>query len=103
MSPTSLNFGLLGIGQATVRTITISNVGSDPVTVTAPTSTFSSAFNWTEIPTTALPPGGSIPLTVEFSPLESGLHTDTVSVISDAPGSPHTVSLRGRARGGTPQ
>jgi hypothetical protein len=42
-------------------------------------------------------------VTVEFSPLAAGTHTGTVSVISDAEGSPHVVSLDGRGRKGTSQ
>jgi hypothetical protein len=103
VGPASLSFGLIGIGEATVRRFTISNVGSEPVTVTVPGSPFPSSFGWTGMPATALAPGGSFPVTVEFSPLTSGTHTGTVSVISDAQGSPHVVSLDGRGRKGTPQ
>jgi HYDIN/CFA65/VesB-like, Ig-like domain len=101
--PASLDFGLIGIGELTVRTIAVTNVGSSPVTITVAGSTFPSAFSWTDVPATTVPPGGSIPMTVEFSPLMSGVHTDTVSVVSDAAGSPHVVRLKGRARTGTPQ
>lgn len=103
VGPASLSFGLIGIGEATVRRFTISNVGSEPVTVTVPGSPFPSSFGWTGMPATALAPGGSFPVTVEFSPLTSGTHTGTVSVISDAQGSPHVVGLDGRGRKGTPQ
>jgi hypothetical protein len=104
VSPASLSFGLIGIGEASVRSFTISNVGSEPVTVTVPGSPFPSSFGWMGVPATVLPPGGSLPpLTVEFSPLAAGTASGTVSVNSDAQGSPHVVSLSGRGRGGIPQ
>jgi Abnormal spindle-like microcephaly-assoc'd, ASPM-SPD-2-Hydin len=103
VSPSSLGFGLIGIGESVVRRFTVINVGSAPATITVPGSTFPGAFGWSDVPTTTLAPGGSFVVTVEFSPLAAGVHTGTVSVISDAAGSPHRVRLDGRARAGTPQ
>jgi hypothetical protein len=103
LSPASLDFGLIGIGQDRIKTFTISSVGSAPVTVAVPDSTSLSPFSWTVVPSTVLPPGGSLSVTVEFSPGESGRFTDTVSVLSDAGGSPRVVRLKGRAHGGIPQ
>lgn len=37
-----------------MRSFTISNVGSEPVTVTVPGSPFPSSFGWTGVPATAL-------------------------------------------------
>jgi hypothetical protein len=50
VSPASLSFGLIGVGEATVRSFTISNVGSEPVTVTVPGSPFPSSFGWMGCP-----------------------------------------------------
>lgn len=101
VSPTSLSFGLIGIGEAVRRTFTIANAGTETVTVRVPDGS-SSAFSWNSVAATALVPGASFPVTVEFSPTVAGRYTDSVSIISDAPGDPH-VSLEGRCRPGTPQ
>jgi len=103
MDPPSLEFGLAKIGEAIVRRFTIDSVGSEPVTVTVPGSPFPSPFEWNGVPSTVLAPGGSVAVTVVFSPQVAGNHTRGVSVISDAPGSPHIVSLHGRALDGDPQ
>ena len=93
VSPASLSFGLIGIGEASVRSFTISNVGSEPVTVTVPGSPFPSSFGWTGVPATVLPPGGSLPpLTVEFSPLAS---SDGAS----SPAPPNRDGTPGRSQG----
>jgi hypothetical protein len=103
VSPSALDFGLIGVGEVTLRTITIGNVGSAEVAVTVAGSTFPSPFSWTDVPTTVLPAGASLPLTVQFAPDEAGRHLDSVRVVSDAAGSPHVVRLEGRAHGGIPQ
>jgi hypothetical protein len=102
VNPGSLDFGLVGIGQDRIKTFTITSIGSAPATVTVPDSTSLSPFSWTAVPPTVLPPGGSLSVTVEFSPGEAGRFTDTASVLSDAGESPHVVRLKGRA-GGIPQ
>jgi hypothetical protein len=102
MSPGSLDFGVIGIGQDRIKTFTVTSIGSAPATVTVPDGTSLSSFSWTVVPPTVLPPGVSLSVSVEFSPGEAGRFTGTVSVLSDAGEGPHLVRLKGRA-GGNPQ
>ena len=46
----------------------------------------------------AICPGQSVDLRVEFSPLASGRAEATIRVLSDAPGSPHLIPLTGSGR-----
>jgi hypothetical protein len=101
VSPTSLSFGSIDIGQDVSKTFTIASAGTEPVTVRVPDGGVS-AFSWNAVGATTLVPGASFPVTVEFSPKAAGRYTDSVSIISDAPGDPH-VSLEGSCRPGTPQ
>jgi hypothetical protein len=100
LDPTALHFPRIAGGNSVVRQFTISNIGSEPVTLSVGGSRFPSAFNWAAIPTTTLPAGGSLPVTVEFAPDRGGAFSDQVSVVSDAEGSPHQVRLGGSAEGG---
>jgi len=101
--PPELHFGLAKLGEAIVRNFTIVNDGSEPVSLTVPGAPFPSSFEWNGMPSTVLTPGASFTVTVTFSPQAVGTHNGAVSVISDAQGSPHLVSLKGSARNGDPQ
>ncbi len=95
-SPSSLNFGLLGIGEFATRTLHISNGGSAPLAVTVPAST-GAVFSWDALQTT-LGANGGVSLKVEFSPLAAGAAHGALRVTSNAQGSPHTIRLSGSGR-----
>jgi hypothetical protein len=99
VSPATVDFGVIGVGQDRFKTFTVTSIGSAPVTVTVPDSTSLSPFSWTVVPSTVLAPGASLSATVEFAPADAGRFTETVSVLSDAGESPQLVRLKGRAGG----
>jgi hypothetical protein len=93
-SATSLNFGSLPVGTAAPpKAITITNTGSMPLSVAIPplaASGFACAgFNGT------LNCGASQAVAVSFTPPAEGAQSATLIVTTNAPGSPHTVTLSG--------
>ena len=93
-SPTSLSFGSEAVGSATAaQTVTVSNTG----TATATLSSVSTAAPFAETNTcgTSLAAGASCTASVTFKPTASGAASGTLSIASNAPGSPLTVALSG--------
>jgi hypothetical protein len=102
--PDKLSFGLLGIGEVAVRTLRIWNPGIQTIVVTVlPAQGGLRDFSWQAPPVTTLLPGAGLDVPVQFSPLSHGVANDVLIVESNAQGSPHRISLRGRGRPGTPQ
>jgi hypothetical protein len=95
-SRSSLDFGLLGIGEVATRTLRISSGGAAPATLTMPGST-GGVFSWQARQAT-LPPAAGIDVEVEVSPLASGTARGALTVTSNAQGSPHTITLSGSGR-----
>ena len=93
----TIDFGLLGVGEAAFRTLRITSVGLAPVTLDVPGSPALGPFSWAGLQT-ALAPGASVDLGVEFSPLGSGKAEGMLRVVSDAQGSPHAIALSGSGR-----
>jgi hypothetical protein len=94
LSPTSLSFGNQLVGTtAAPQTVTLSNTGGGPLEITSiiASGDFAQSNNC----------GGSVAaeasctINVTFTPTATGARTGTVSITSDAPGSPHTVLLGG--------
>ena len=98
-SPTSLNFGTQPVGTAApTRTLTVTNTGQVPLTVTVPplnVSGFTSAGLSTPMNTTTLGCGQATSLSVGFTAAAEGAQAAALSVASGAPGAPHTVNLSG--------
>jgi hypothetical protein len=94
LTPTTLAFGDWGInGAAATRQVTLQNTGNAPLTVSGGTAT--APFGVSGLPTSPLPAGGSTTFQVTFSPTATGPFSGTISISSDAPGGPHTVSATG--------
>src|ERR1700723_521623 len=86
-SPTSLSFGSEAVGSATAaQTVTVSNTG----TATATLSSVSAAAPFAETNTcgTSLAAGASCTASVTFKPTAAGAASGTLSIASNAPGSP---------------
>jgi von Willebrand factor type A domain/Abnormal spindle-like microcephaly-assoc'd, ASPM-SPD-2-Hydin len=91
---TSHNFGKLPVGQAAPAwNLVITNNGSQPNNVNVP------ALNANGFTCTAwagnLNCGQSQNIPIAFTPQAVGLQTATLSIVSQAPGSPHAISLSG--------
>jgi hypothetical protein len=95
--PATLAFGLQRVGtQAPARTVTLTNSGSGPLTITAVTSSNAQRFPITvgALPVTLLPgPGQQLQVSIGFAPNSEAGFTGQLNVTSNG-GSP-SVSLSG--------
>ena len=93
-APDRIEFGSVTIGSPEDRTLTIRNVGVDPVTVSFALSPnpATSAFSWTGTPG-VIAPSGTTTVQVHCAPDDVGRVQGQLVVISNAFGSPHSVPL----------
>jgi hypothetical protein len=99
VSPSSLSFGSRPVGTGgPAQPVTVSNTGTAAAALSAITA--SGDFAQTNNCGTALAAGASCTVNVTFTPTAAGARTGTLSIVSNAPGSPHTAALTGS--GGTP-
>jgi len=94
-SVSSLGFGNVGVSLKSVQTVSLTSNGTGSVTISQVTVS-GTAFTLTglNLPAT-LTPGQSVTLTITFSPSVVGSAAGTLSVISNASGSPMLISLNG--------
>jgi hypothetical protein len=94
-TPPSANFGNVAIGEHNSQTIRINNTGNDSVTISR-ANVSGSGFTIAGLSVPAvIPSGKSATFNAVFAPTSSGSMTGSVSLISDAPNSPLTISLSG--------
>ncbi|HEV2500518.1 MAG TPA: choice-of-anchor D domain-containing protein [Terriglobia bacterium] len=95
ISPATVTFGSVETGTPATQTITLDNTGNGSVTVSQASVT-GSGFTITglSLPLT-LAAGQSASFNAVFSPGAAGSVTGSISVVSNAAGSPATVSLTG--------
>ncbi|MBI4905402.1 MAG: choice-of-anchor D domain-containing protein [Acidobacteria bacterium] len=92
--PAILDFGSVAVNSFRTSDLTIANLGTTPVTVTAITSsnprfTLSSPA----LPVT-IPPGAQRVAVIRFAPVSTTAETGTLTITSDDPASPSIVTLR---------
>jgi Domain of unknown function (DUF1929) len=75
------------------QTVTLRNIGTAPLTITAITTT--SEFDQTSICPANLAAGQSCSIAVRFRPAGGGPRAGVLTVESDAVGSPHSIALAG--------
>ena len=101
LAPGSLAFGNQTTGVAsTARTVTLSNTGSGALSISSITAT--SGFGISHGCGASLAAGASCTLSVTFTPAVAGAASGSVSVASNAIGSPHAVSLSGTGVAASP-
>ena len=101
VSPATFNFGSVVDGQTKSQSFTLTNTGSATLTITQLTMTGSAyTVSGLTLPAT-IPAGGTATLSVLFAPTTAGSLTGSLSITSNAPGSPTTVSLSGTGVAGT--
>jgi hypothetical protein len=96
INPTSLSFGNITTATTSApQTVTISNTGNSSVTISQITLT-GAGYSMTGggAPVT-LSPSQNLILTVDFSPTAPGAVNGSISIVSNATGSPATVTLTG--------
>ena len=96
ISPTSLSFGNVTTGTSSAsKTVTITNTGNANVTISQITLSGSGyAMTGGSAPVT-LSPSQNLALSVQFSPTSAGSGNGTISIVSNASGSPARVALSG--------
>src|SRR3954451_16208642 len=94
LSKTSLAFGTVNVSaSSTAQTVTLSNSGS--VTLMISSVTASGDFTQGNTCAASLKKHESCTVSVSFKPSSAGSRTGIVSIIDNAPGSPHQISLNG--------
>jgi hypothetical protein len=99
-SPSSLSFGNQQVGTTSFEQfVNVQNTGDADLVIGQVTITGSDASQFAVQSDTCssntLSPGGSCLIGVEFSPTSTGPKAASVSIPSNAPGTPHTVALSG--------
>jgi hypothetical protein len=99
VSPTSLSFGDLKVGSVSdPKTVTFTNTGTSTLNISqirVSTGDFVQTNNTCEAALNVLDVGESCTISVSFQPIGSGDRTGTLSISSNASGSPHNVALSG--------
>src|SRR6266576_2899063 len=102
-SLSSMTFGNVLVGSNTSQTITLANSGTASVTISqAVVSGAGFSITGLSVPST-ISAGQNISFTTKFSPTSSGAIAGSVSIASNVPGSPLTISLSGTGTLGQPQ
>jgi HYDIN/CFA65/VesB-like, Ig-like domain/Abnormal spindle-like microcephaly-assoc'd, ASPM-SPD-2-Hydin/Cep192 domain 4 len=93
-NPSSINFENVLTGSSGSVSVTLSNSGTAPVSVSA-ASASGASFSITGFSPGTLNPGATSSFTVTFAPTAAGNASGSVAVTSNAPGSPMNISLTG--------
>jgi hypothetical protein len=87
------------LGTVATRTVTIENATGAAVSLSIAGPPGGSRFSWQPFAGN-LANGAKHLVTITFGPVQRGIATGTLTVVSDAPGSPHHVSIVGKSIGG---
>jgi len=105
--PSTVTFGNQTVGTTSpAQLVSLTNIGADTLNIAGIVA--AGDFSQVNNCGTSVASGGSCAVAVSFAPTAAGSRTGTISVVDDAPGSPHTVSLTGTGvavpttSGGTP-
>jgi hypothetical protein len=95
VNPTSVNFGSVVVGAPNSQTILVQNNGTATLNISQLTATGSGfSVNGLTVPTT-ITAGSSKTFNVAFAPASASAVTGSVSLVSDAAGSPLAIPLSG--------
>ena len=101
-SPTSINFGSLLVGASGSVSVTLKNTGTASVAISQG-SVSGTGFSITGLAAQTLTTGQSTSFTAKFAPTTAGSATGSVSIVSNAPGSPLVIALSGLGTASQPQ
>lgn len=90
VNPTALNFGTVAVGNDSVRSVSVTNVGVGPliitdVSVVGPSASEFVPFNLPPLPITIAPGAGPVTLDVQFVPAGRGVKAAFLSIVSNDP------------------
>jgi len=101
--PASAGLGSSAVGVQTAGTqITITNSGAVSATITSVLSSSASEFPIVANTCGIVAGGANCKVTVAFKPLAAGARNGSLTISSNATGSPHAVALSGTGAGATP-
>jgi hypothetical protein len=101
LTPIALTFGAVAVGQAKTLTVRARNTAGITLNLSFPAST-GALFSWAAFSGT-LANGADRRFEISFTPISTAIERGIFLVNSNAPGSPHFVSLLGKGEGGFPQ
>ncbi len=100
-TPSSVSFGSVATGTTSSQTIRLSNPGSANLTISQ-ASVSGSGFSVTGLSVPiAITPGTSMTFNAGFAPNSTGSATGSITLTSNAPNSPMTISLSGTGAAAT--
>jgi hypothetical protein len=95
VSPTSLNFGNVAVGQSSTQNAQLTNSGNADLLVNLATVLGNGlAISGLSLPTTIIA-GQSVGFTVQFAPTTAGAVSGSISLANNGPGSPYTLPVAG--------
>lgn len=95
ISPASVSFGNIDVGSNTTQNITLTNSGNATLTISA-ASASGAGFSVSGLTLPAnITAGNSATLVAKFAPSTSGDVSGSISITSNAPGSPAAIALSG--------
>jgi hypothetical protein len=94
VSPSTISFGSVTVGNNASRNITVTNSGNSNVAISSIKLTGSN-LTLSGGSAVTLSPSQSITLAVQFSPASAGATSGSVSIVSNATGSPAAVAISG--------
>lgn len=96
INPASIDFGSIQVGANDTQTVTLTNNGTANVVISSIAYTGSGMVTINQTGTQlVLAPGASTTFTVTFAPTAVGNVSGTITVTSNAPGSPATIAVTG--------
>ncbi len=102
-NPTSVNFGSLLVGSSGSVPITLTNSGTASVTISAASASGAGfSISGLTVPVT-INAGQNTSVTAKFAPTTAGSATGSISITSNAPGSPMAIALNGTGTAAQPQ
>jgi len=93
LSSNSVSFGNVAVGDSGSRSVTLTNSGPAPLTITSIGT--AAPFSSTNDCGAVLASSASCTINLSFSPAAAGSASGTLTILSDAPGQPATVTLSG--------
>jgi phospholipase C len=97
LAPSSLNFGTIKVGTSSTQNVTLTNVGSSALSITAFSITGANKSDYSQTNTcgTSVAPGANCTVTVKFQPSATGTRTANVQITDNGGGSPQLIPLTG--------
>lgn len=95
ISPTTVNFNNVNVGSTGTATVTLSNPGNANTVISAATASGTGfSLSGLALPAT-IAAGGNTSFTAKFAPTTKGSASGSISITSNAPGSPAKITLSG--------